>query len=260
MGSIKVQVKTKSGKEYQYFYYRISRRSRIKDGGDGKPVTVDKLIGDEIVIGQYLPFWLWDGLAAVDYAEAMVNFRIKNSPIASYLRWEIEWKFKKGFPTAGKLKFRSTSHNGKTIDARSAYPKSLRQWLQSGINLIIEKQSLIAGEIEAIAYDLARYESEKQDLIQLEAKYKEWKQNPNREWMEGDTLWRYHANYGDQISDRIEAVKANIDYFLESYYSQIATLLEYAPPSCRERFKATIIRQAEKLATSPNYIDRYSSA
>ena len=174
MGSIKVQVKTKSGKEYQYFYYRISRRSRIKDGGDGKPVTIDKLIGDSAILGQYLTYWLWDGLPAIDYIEAVISYEMKRYPsIYRGIRWHIDWKFKKGKVITGKLKFRGTPNLDPecplNVDARGKLPRFQRRWLQYGINLILEKQTIIAKKIESIAYHLAKYQQHQKSLIQEKA-------------------------------------------------------------------------------------------
>jgi hypothetical protein len=256
MGSIKVQTKKKKGKEYRYFYYRISRRSRKKDGGDGKGQTIDKLIGDSLT-GKYLDFWLWDGLNVVDYLEAMISHEMKQTAwILPGIKWEIDWQFKKGKAIAGKLKFRSTP-GSTNVDARSKYPRSLRRWLQYCINSIFDKNNSVTKSIEAIAYSLAKYEHQKKLLAQEESKYQQWKKDPHREWWEGNTRWRYHPNYGDNTLGNMEICRHNIDYWMESYQEKISELVETSPPRERKRFEAAIIHQTEKLASSPNFLDRY---
>lgn len=261
MGSIKVQTKEKNGKKYQYAYYRISRRHRIKDGGDGQTVTIDKLIGNSTT-GQYLEFWLWDGLNPVDYIEAMVSHEMKRLVFSLRgIRWQIDWQFKKGKAIAGKLKFRGTPNLDLecpiNADARGKIPRLWRRLIQYDIDNVLRKQTAITKKIEAIAYRLAKYQEWKKLLIQEKAKYQEWKKDPNREWWEGNTHYTYHPNYGDRTMENIEICQHNADYRLESYQTEITKLIAMAPPKQREGFKAAIIRQSEKLAASPNYIDRY---
>jgi hypothetical protein len=262
MGFIRLQTKTKNGKKYQYVYYRITRRSRKKDGGDGQPKTIDRLIGHDTIFGNYLHYWLWEGIPAADYAEAFVSFEMKKYPsLYRGIRWQIDWQFKKGKAIAGKLKFRGTPNLDPecpiNVDARSKWPRMRRRFLQAYINRIFEKSTAITKEIEAIAYHLAKYEQHQQLLIQEKARYQEWQKDPDREWWEGNTHYTYHPDYGDQTLENIEICQHNIDYWWESYQTEIAKLLDMAPPKQREGFKAAIIRQAEKLSKSPNYIDRY---
>jgi hypothetical protein len=261
MGSIKVQTKKKKGKEYRYFYYRISRRSRKKDGGDGKGQTIDKRIGDSLT-GKYLEFWLWDGLPAVDFIEAMISYEMKQRAwILPGIKWEIDWQFKKGKAIAGKLKFRSSPNIDRecptNVDARSKYPRSLRRWLQFCIDRIFDKNNSVSEIIEAIAYSLAKYKEQKKLLAQEESKYQQWRKDPDREWWDGNTRWRYHPNYGDKTLENIEICRHNIDYWMDSYQSKVSDLMEICPPGERKRFEAAVIRQTEKLSDSPNYIDRY---
>lgn len=258
MTFIRERVKTKKGKKYHYFYYCIRRRSRIKDGGDGKILCPDRLIGDHPINGKYLAFHLWDGLSAVDYAEALITFQLKGySDLCRYLKWWIEWKFRKGKPTAGKLKFRAIEVNGITTDARASYPRNLRIYLQCWLDALIKFQDAMNDDIEAIAARLARYER----LIKLkeatQANYREWKADPYREWEEDGQHWKYHKDYGDQCLDNIEKCQHYADVNIQAYQDGIADLLNDCPPGERERFKAAIVRRFEKLAADPTFLDRH---
>lgn len=255
MGSIKVETKKKNGKEYQYFHYRITRRSRIRDGGDGQPKTIDKLIGDRLT-GQYLAFWLWDGLPAVDYIEAMVGYELKprnnyDKYYLSRIRWQIDWQFKKGKAIAAKLKFRSVTVDGIKIDARGITCKFVKRCLQWQIDRVLETENncSITRKIKSAAFYLALYESEKTRLAEYEKQHSQWQKDFRKGKADRDD--------GDRLMERMEESRYYVDEKWKDYQAKITELLDMAPPKQKERFKAAIIRQAEKLAASPNYIDRY---
>jgi hypothetical protein len=261
MAFIRLKQERKKGKIYPYYYFCIRRRSGKKDGGDGKVKSPDKLIGGRLN-GQYLAFWLWDGgMSTVDYIEAMIAFQIKERKnILPGLIWQIDWKFKKGKAIAGKLKFRSSptvDPECPSIDARSSYPRIVRKRLQSEINSTIEAQDKIATYIEGMAANLARHKYFKEAKAKSEANYKEWRADPHRRWEDMDGLWEYAKDYPDQCLETIEICEKYADMAISIYQESIKNLIEYAPPSERERFKAAIIRQTEKLASSPNFLDRY---
>jgi hypothetical protein len=255
MGSIKVETKKKNGKEYRYFHYRITRRSRLRDGGDGQPKTIDKLIGDRLT-GQYLAFWLWDGLPAVDYIEAMVGYELKprnnyDKYYLSRIRWQIDWQFKKGKAIAAKLKFRSVTVDGFKIDARDSYFKHVKYSLKWMIDSVLERKNncSITREVKRAAFYLALYESKKNRLAGYEKQHSQWQKDFRKGKADRDD--------GDRLMERMEESRYEVNEKWEEYQSIITKLLDMAPPKQRERFKATIIRQAEKLAASPNYIANY---
>lgn len=254
MGFIRVQTKTKNGKKYQYFYYSERRRSKVKDGGDGKVRSIDRLLGNYIN-GQYLSFHLWDGLNVVDFAEAMIVFELKNYRLDDYIQWEVTWKFRKGKPTAGKLKFRAKS---KAIDARTSSIRKLRKRLQSQITWILENtMDSLANGIEDVAYHLASYTKAKDGLTKAEERYREWKRDPSKKWTEGGEGYEWHPMAGDLIQSNIESSRLFVDYHLSGRESIFAELLTYCPPGERERFKAAIIRKSETLAADPTFLDRH---
>jgi hypothetical protein len=259
MGFIRIQTKTKKGKEYRYYYYCERRRSHVKEGGTGKVRSIDKLIGGYLT-GKYLEFWLWDGLSATDYLEALIAYVVKNWNLADQIEWSIAWKRnKKGKAIAGKLTIRAKYQNGKPlIDARSRYVKQVKIHLMDCIESILEfDQNAIAEEIERLAADLATYQSDKEHLEKNEAKYQDWLANPKKEWEKDGKQWVWADNAGDILQTKIEIFRNSMDRYLADYQKGIERLPRRSPPSEQERFKADIIRQTEKLAASPNFLDRY---
>jgi len=249
--------KTVRGRDY--FYYCERRRSSKKDGGSGRVVSIDKMIGDDAINGRYLAFWLWDGLSAVDYCEALIAYQFSQFKWGlDGLSWMIEWKFRKGRPISGKLRLRSRPGSG--ADGRAKFPKFFREWQQGGINWVIQKQETVASSIEKLGFNLARYEAARAKLKRVEDNYQEWRKNPKREWWEGNTHWHYADDYGDSCLESIDILKENIDYWLSEYQENLDFLSEQAPRSEREKFRAAIVRRCEKLAADPHFLDRYSAS
>lgn len=260
MGFIRVQTKEKKGKEYRYYYYSERRRSHVKEGGNGKVRSIDKLIGTWLD-GKYLEFWLWDGLSVTDYLEALIAYEIKGY-LADRITWSVTWKRdKKGKAIAGKLTIRAKYENGRPlIDARSQYVKQSKIRLMDYVESILEyEQNAIAEEIERLAAYLAGYQTDKERLKKAEAKYQDWLANPKKEWEEGGTTWVWADNAEDVLQTKIEIFRDGMDKNLADYQEGIPRLVRRSPPGERERFKAAIIRQTEKLAASPNFLDRHDS-
>jgi hypothetical protein len=265
MGFIRIQTKTKKGKEYRYYYYCERRRSHVKEGGTGKVRSIDKLIGNSLT-GKYLEFWLWDGLSVTDYLESLIAYEIKRFGFADRIEWSITWKRdKKGKAIAGKLTIRAKYEQGflclrPLIDARSHRVRWLKNWVMDYVETILEfSQSKIAEEIESLAVYLARYQRDKEWLKQAEAKYQDWLANPEKVWEKGGKQMVWADNAGEILELQIEVFGTDLDRSFANYQEGIPRLVRLAPPSERERFKATIIRQIEKLAASPNFLDRYEA-
>jgi hypothetical protein len=256
MGFIRIQTKTKKGKTYHYFYYSERRRSHVKEGGDGKVRSIDRLIGN-YANGKYLAFHLWDGLSLVDYAKAMIAYELKQYRLDAHIEWDVIWKLRKGKPTAGKLKFRAKS---KSIDARNSVVRKIRERLQSAIDWMIKHElNYFANGLEAIAYHLASYNKSKAGLAKTEEKQREWEQDPKKEWSEGGETYKWADLAGDIIQSNMETYRYLVDHHITQHQNDTASLLEACPPGERERFKSAVIRQTEKLAASPNFLDRYET-
>jgi hypothetical protein len=262
MGFIRVQTKVKNGKEYQYYYYSERRRSKVKDGGDGNVRSIDKLIGRDPIYGRYLSFWFWDGLSPVDYIEAFITWRLKESrKCLPGLRWWIDWKIRKGKVVSGKLRFRvKNTGNEIRYDARCGHVKDTRVWLQSFIDWILEEeelQSVMDNRIQEAAYNLACYEKYKKSLAESEEKHKQWRENPDRRWERDGMVYGYSEDFEDIVLEWIEMYRNLIDSEIRYYQGAIEGLMNRCPPSEKERFKRAITQQTERLAASPNFIDRY---
>jgi hypothetical protein len=256
MAFIRLKQERKGGKIYSYYYFCIRRRSGKKDGGNGEIKCPDKLIGKKLT-GKYLEFWIWDGLSPTDYLEAMVSHEMNRRGdfwgdyYLSRIRWWIDWKFKKGKAIAGKLKFRAVELNGFKIDARKFYPKLIRENLQWQIDYVLRigRENPIGSKIDSAAFYLFMYEREKNTLAGYEKQYSQWQ----KEFRKG----KADRDDGDRLMELMEEYRYKADEEWQEYQAKITKLLDMAPPLERERFKAAIIRQTEKLAASPNFLDRY---
>jgi hypothetical protein len=259
MAFIRLKQERKGGKIYPYYYFCIRRRSGKRDGGDGKVKSPDKLIG-RYLLGRYLAFWLWDGLPVKDYIEAFIDYRLKSWRIGNYIQWAIAWKEKKSKVISAKLSIRAKYENGKPlIDARSSDARKVKQYLQEDIEEILHLSNVVAEKIKETAYHLACYQYYKKALEKSEAEYSDWLSNPDKEfWIDGRPhVWADDA--GDAIQNQIEILKSLLDSDLRWHQSGLEALITYPPPSEKKRFKAAIIHQTEKLASSPNFIDRYKT-
>jgi hypothetical protein len=257
MGFIRVKTEIKKGKEYRYYYYSERRRSHVKDGGDGKVRSIDKLIGGWY-IGGYLSFWLWDGLTVRSYVEAFVEHRLKGWRLDNCIQWKIAWKQNKSKVISARLSIRAKYKNGQPlVDARSSSARKIKHCLQEEIDEILYCDQYVAERIKETAYNLACYQHHKKALEKAEAEYSEWLSNPDKEfWIDGRPhVWADDA--GDTIQTSIEILRSFIESDLRQYQGWLDSLINSAPPRERQRFKATIIRQTEKLASSPNFRDRY---
>jgi hypothetical protein len=250
-------IREKTVKGNQYIYYCEKRRSRIKDGGNGKVVTIEKVLGKSVFEMPYLPYWLWDGLSVQEFIDSYANFRIKKFGYQKKIKFEIEWKLKKGKPVKGKIIFRAIPGTG--VDARKAWPRYIRRAIQEIIDDAIAYQDYKTSDMDKAAYYLAMSEDSKRKLEKMETKYREWKKNPYRHWEENGIKYRYSETYGDDCLETIECYRDYASRFLDNYLSLIDRLVKTAPLSEQKSFKATIIQRCEKLAARPNFIDWYKS-
>lgn len=251
-------IRKKEVKGNEYYYYCERRRSRVKDGGNGKVISIEKLLGSNIIYDyHYLPFWLWDGLPLQDFIDAYSRYHIKNCGYEKAIAFEVTWQLKKGKPVKGKITFRAVPSSG--VDARGKVPRSLREFLQTVIDSAIKYQDYTATDIDRCAYYLALSENSKQRLIEAEERYRIWKRDPDRRWVEDGVRYCYREDYGDDCLWAIEILRDRASEGLEGYLSLVESLVNTAPATERERFKAHIIQRAEKLAARPNFIDWYET-
>lgn len=262
MGFLRLLTKVKNGKAYNYFYFCERRRSRIRDGGNGKIRAIDKLLtspwkgltSDRSACHfTYLDFWLWDGLNLQDYTEALCQWELRERyGIEDLITFNIEWAVKKQKVTAGKIKFRSVPGSG--FDARSRIVKGwevkrvrfeLQKWIDSLIKA--KNENVIDKSIRDIAYYLATFQKYNKEKIKEEEHYLNWQKKTDAR------PDRSHAHY--LVS--IETKQYLSDHGLKTYQKKMALIERYAPPKERERFKADVIRQTEKLAADPTFLDRY---
>lgn len=246
-------IREKKVKGQTYLYFCQRKRSRIKDGGTGRVISVERLLGKSIFRMEYLPYWLWAGLSVEEFAESYARFRLKKYEYDKKINFSIQWKMKRGKPIKGKIIFRSIP--GSEGDARKKYPRYLRRAIQDVINQAIALQDSRQNEIERTAYFLAKGEESKRRLKNEESDYRLWAKNPHREWIEDGVTCYYSSDYGDNSLEIIELYRKNSDSWFRMYQEMLDAIVNSSPPSEQETFKKQIIQQVEKLATRENYID-----
>lgn len=250
-------IREKTVKGNQYIYYCEKRRSRVKDGGNGKVITIEKVLGKSIFLMPYLPYWLWNGLSVQDFIAAYANFRLKEFDYDKKIKFDIEWKLKKDKPVKGKIIFRAIPGTGG--DARKRWPRCLRRAIQNMIDDAITYQDYKLSDMDKAAYYLAESEDLKRKLEKAEADYREWRKNPSRYWEKNGIEYQYSETYGDDCLKMIELYRDYASRFLDYYLSVTDKLVKTAPLSEQKSFRATIIQRCEKLAARPNFIDWYKS-
>ena len=256
-------IRKKTVKGNQYFYYYEKRRSRLKDGGNGKVIMVEKLLGKYLLSPDYLSYWLWDGLTIEDYCYALMNYmekdvfyKVSGKPA---FKTTIIWQKKRGKIIAGKVSLRPISYpDHDPADARCKLAREARIARKEAIDnaiaaLIIEK------EIARMAQWLKYWEDSKVNLAKSEENLKNYRKDPFKEWEEDGKTWVYRKDAEVRLTDIVESYRGSIDLGSSQYFQVLDDLLKLCPQNQKSDFKAQIVQRAERLSKNQKMLEIASS-
>ena len=267
-----LRVKTVKGHEYFYWCNRV--RSRKKHGGSGKVKSPDLLIGNDIVQGKYLPFYLYMGEVPLsEYVAAAIAYlletdwtiyvnggKLKMKDVATV---EIDWHVKQP-----KVRLRSLD---KRLDCRRQNWRQVKQKLHVYLQSICQAGARVTRDIEYAAYCLAKYETYTKEAQACQNQMREYHKNPAKTWTEWQSIkneitgkwnqrevtynWKEDA---EQILDEAAtAYDKDASMYWEAYQKTLKQVISYAPRLRQEGFRRTTGSQIEKLAKDIHWIERY---
>jgi hypothetical protein len=246
-------IRKKTVKGNEYFYYCEKRRSRLKDGGNGKVITIEKVLGKYLFYPDYLSYWLWDGLTVEDYCYALMSYmekdviyKVSGKPA---FKTTITWQKKRGKIIAGKVSLRPISYpDHAPADARCKLARKARVDRQEALDRAIAAAPIIEKEIAHIAQWLKHWEDFKIYLAQSENDLKSYRKDPFKEWEKDGITYGYEKDAEVHFTNSVENYRGLVDLASGQYFEALERLLDLCPKGQRDNFKAQVIQRAERLS------------
>ncbi|MBD0345475.1 MAG: hypothetical protein ICV63_11770, partial [Coleofasciculus sp. Co-bin14] len=237
-------LKIKKVRRHEYYYWRKSRRSNKRFGGDGRVRSLDYLIGTTPV-GRWLAFYFWSGEAELrEYVQAVVK-HLCPGEWSKLVEVSIDWQERK---VRIKSKFRGLDCFW-FGDCRSRYWQKQRKALQSWVDRIIEQSTQINDLIQNAAYLLGEHYRCSKVVEQLRQKAREARLCPDN----------FVLNAEDILDECAHANHCRSDQAMDYYLQRIELLEQFAPRSKRSQFRHQIISQIERLAKDRAWLEAYEA-
>ena len=261
-------------KGHEYFYWCKRVRSRKKSGGSGKVKSPDFLLGNHVINGKYLFFYLHTGDVPLrEYAEAALTYLLKYWDVVADesklkasdgVTVEIDWH------TDPKVCLHTKD---KRVDCRRKDWRGVREDLQLCLRDIHEKSKRVQFWIERAASQLAEHEECKKFAQAKRDELEEYLKNPAKTWSEWESekdtetgqwqqrevryIWKTEAE--TILDEVITECDSNASFWWEHYQTALKKVADCAPQRQQQRFRSTVINQVEKLVKDSKWLERHKN-
>lgn len=222
------QLRTKTIKGKQYFYYSVRSRSRRKYGGSGKVKSIDYCLGRYIYndyqwkteTGWFTPaiaYYLWNGdISLTEFIEAHIRSRFQWD--IDQLAWNVDIK---------RQKVRLRSKRGSGFDCRQG-------WVRSAIKVIELAFGAVPAMEEAIAETIvANYQKYRECLADYQTAISEEEKNRKQREFETAAAYKEWANSCEYAAS----------LYFEAYQDGLNAFIKNAPRSIREEVRQKVDRR-----------------